>query len=243
MVHKPRVYQILRRSGMITTRGQAQKLIEEGKITINGKIIHSLEFQFNPAKETLLLDLQPLAAAKNFRYIMLHKPIGYITATKPLDGRKPVMDLLDLPPPLKNTLSPIGRLDVETSGLLIITNDGKFARTLLDPHKKVEKEYRVETEGSLNNAHLQHIQRGIPIEVDGKPYRTLPAKAILEHQTASKTILRLIISEGKKRQIRLMMKALGHPVLNLKRIRVGKLFLGNLPVGKWKEITKKDVLD
>src|SRR3989344_7347627 len=133
MVHKPSIYQILRKAGIIYTRKDAEELLKSKKILVNGKSISGLDYQCNPKKSTILIDGKPLPTPTIFNYFMLHKPVGYVTSKQRDRNKKNVMELLHEPPELMNSLFPVGRLDYNTSGLLIITNDGKLAKRLLDP--------------------------------------------------------------------------------------------------------------
>ena len=176
------------------------------------------------------------------KYYLLHKPVGFVTS-KQRDRAKPhVMELFHEEQELMHSLFPVGRLDFNTSGLLIVTNDGTVAKKILDPVKKIEKEYWVEVESQLTVDDLANIEHGFMISVDNEKYTTLPAPIKILNQNKHSTVYSLILREGKKRQIRLMMATLGHPVISLHRVRIGKLELGDLPVGKYKEISPSDII-
>jgi 23S rRNA pseudouridine2605 synthase len=172
---------------------------------------------------------------------MLHKPEGYVTTTKDPFGRKTVMGLLD-PLNTRERLYPVGRLDFDTSGLLILTNDGDLTFALTHPGKQVEKTYVAKVRGIPTTQELENFRNGLKIE----NYVTAPAKAEVINKPGSTgdarvTQLRIVLREGKSRQVRKMCEAIGHPVISLKRIATGKLFLGDLPKGAWRALTKQEV--
>lgn len=242
MVHKQTIYQLLRKAGMISLRENAEVLIKEGKITVNDKPISRLDYQVNPKKETIIVDGKQLVLAIPQKIFMLHKPTGYLTTKMAFFGRKNVMVLIQEDKQLMNALFPVGQLDFNTSGLLIITNDGALAKRLLDPEKKVEKEYVVEIMGRLSDEAIEKIKKGVGIQLDEKEYTTLPAEIRLKERNPQRTVFILTLHEGKKRQIRRMMDVLGHEILKLHRFRIGKLLLGDLPMGKYKEVQKEDIV-
>jgi 23S rRNA pseudouridine2605 synthase len=174
---------------------------------------------------------------------MLHKPEGYVTTTKDPFGRKTVMSLLDLLN-TRERLYPVGRLDFDTSGLLILTNDGELTFALTHPGKQVEKTYVAKVRGIPAARELASFSNGLKID----NYVTAPAKAEVINKSGGKPIgsarvtqLRIVLREGKSRQVRKMCEAIGHPVISLKRIATGKLFLGDLPKGAWRALTKSEV--
>ncbi|MBI2666994.1 rRNA pseudouridine synthase [Candidatus Woesearchaeota archaeon] len=245
MVHKSTIYQLLRKAGIISLRKDAEMLVREGKISVDEKIIFRLDYQINPKKEKIAIDgkillseSEPPVAKKIF---MLHKPIGYLTTKIKVHGRKNVMELLHEDTRLMNSLFPVGQLDYNTSGLLIITNDGSLAKRLLDPYKKVEKEYLVEISGRLSDEAVKKIKKGMIIQLEEGTYKTLSAEIQIKERTTQKTIFTLTLHEGKKRQIRRMMQTLGYLVVKLHRFRIGKLMLGDLSKGKYREVRKEEI--
>ena len=263
MVHKPTIYQILRKAGIISLRSEAEVLVRAGNITLNEKKITRLDYQFNPKKETLLVHGKKIPSTTlpkiSQKIFMLHKPVGYLTTKKTVQGRKKVMDLLHENKPLMNSLFPVGQLDYMTSGLLLITNEGKLARKILSPvshlekypASHLEKEYLVEISGALSEQDIQRIQQGMTILLESGPYITLPAEIQIKENSSTKNnflktsykknLFTITLHEGKKRQIRRMMETLGHKVIALHRFRIGKLFLGNLPEGKYREVKKEEI--
>ena len=239
MAKKLRLYQYLRQSGLIGSLEDAKELIKQRKITVNGKVVSFLHFQINPKKDLIKIDGKDIIIDIPKIYFMLNKPVGYITSPQGNDKqRNNVLDLIKVDEKLKKTLFAAGRLDLNTSGLLLITNDGNFVRRILHPRNHIEKEYEVKIENPLSAEEINKIEKGFKIEINDKKYHTMPAKVKLLQDN----IYSLTICEGKKRQIRVMMKTLGHPVLELKRVRLGKLKLGKLEVGKFIEIKKEDAV-
>src|SRR3989344_924626 len=239
MAKKLRLYQYLRQSGLIESLEEAKELVKLRKITVNDKIVQFLHFQINPKKDIIKIDGKIIIIDIPKVYLMLNKPIGYITSPQGKDKeRNNVLELIKVDEKLKKTLFAAGRLDMNTSGLLLITNDGKFVKRILHPRNHIEKEYEVKIEKELTSEEINKIEKGFKIKINGKSYQTLLAKV----QSLVGNIYSLAICEGKKRQIRVMMKTLGHPVLELKRARLGKLKLGKLEVGKFIEIKKEDVV-
>lgn len=242
MTHKPRIYQLLRQAGVIRTHEDAIRLFKAGKVLVNGRPVFNPEFQVNPKKKPVVVDGKPLILEIPKKYFVLNKPAGYLSTIKPVVGRSHVMELLKVEDSLKKTLFPVGRLDYETTGLMIVTNDGGLAHRVLRPEKKVEKEYRVVISGELDKTGLQALESGVAIQVDGQSYTTQPAKVSNVRMENNRTELTLVIKEGKKRQIRLMIAALGHVVLSLQRVRIGGLTLGNLAEGEYRELSKEEMV-
>lgn len=241
MVHKPRIYQLLRRAGLIDTRNDALVLLKSGKVLVNDKPVFNPDFQVNPKKEKITINDKPLTLEIQKKYFILNKPAGYLTSKKRSHGKRSVMELIHEPPLLKNTLFPVGRLDVNSTGLLIITNDGELAHHILRPTHHIEKEYLVLIKGRITGSDAKKLESGIIIPIDEKPYKTLPAKVKIIKTTPQTTELTLTIIEGKKRQVRLMVAALGYTVLSLHRIRIGNLKLGDIPEGTYKEISSEKI--
>jgi len=239
MANKLRLYQFLRQSGEIASLEEAKGLVQQRKITVNDKIVPFLHFQINPKKDVIKINGKEVNITAPKIYLMLNKPVGYITSPQGKDKeRNNILDLIKVEEKIKKTLFAAGRLDMNTSGLLLITNDGNFVRRILHPGNHIEKEYEVKVDNPLTTEEINKLEKGLKIEINGKKYQTMPAKV----QLINDNTYSLIICEGKKRQIRVMMKTLGHPVLELKRVRLGKLKLGNLETGKYIEVKKEDIV-
>jgi pseudouridine synthase len=218
----------------ITSRRQADELIREGHVSINDRTITEMGVQINPACDRITIDGRMIQQITAYEHLILNKPPGYLTTvTDPFD-RPTVMDLL---PPGNTRLYPVGRLDLDTSGLLFFTNDGQLALALTHPRHLIEKEYQVKVKGSPAPDQLQVLANGVLLE-DG---RTAPAKVALEGIENGNAIIKIIIREGRKRQIKRMMSAVGHPVISLKRTAVGPLKLGGLKPGEYRRPTEVEL--
>ena len=231
---KERLQKILSSRG-VASRRQAEEMIKAGRVTCNGNICQ-LGDSADPAVDTILLDGKMLPTKEESIYIMLNKPRGYVTTLSDEAGRKTVADLLgDVP----ERVYPVGRLDMHSEGLLILTNDGDLAHHLTHPSHEVYKEYLVK---------LSPDEEGLPspekplsgsIELDGE--KLLPAKCRLLAKTESGYIMTIAIRQGKNRQIRRMCAKCGYTVNSLKRVSEGDVKLGELPSGRWRYLTEKEI--
>src|SRR3989344_5703802 len=224
MSKKLRLVQFVRQKGFEVK--EALDLIRGGQVIVNNFPAKNPNFQINPKKEIVEIKAKVSLANIPRKYYLLNKPIETITTTGK-DNRKTVMDCIKIDSQIKKTLFPVGRLDYKTTGLLIITNDGHFARKILNPQAGVEKEYRAVVKGTLSPTDIKELQEGVLIKVDEKKNKTKPAK-INVITSGENTTCSMIITEGKKRQVRLMFLEVGHKVLELERIRIGRLLLGDL---------------
>lgn len=225
---------MLARSGL-GSRRRIVALIKRGGIAINGEIVQSFNEPVDPAKDVITIDGEAVSiAAQPMVYVMLNKPRGVISSTSGRKGEKTVLDLL----PQKYhriRLYPVGRLDKDSTGLILLTNDGDLTLHLTHPRFEHEKEYLVRVEQDLAPEEIRALQRGIDLE-DGK---TSPAEVkALKHPLGCYS---LTIHEGKKREVRRMFAALGYRVIELKRVRLGSLRLGTLPEGEIRELTLAEV--
>ncbi len=216
------------------SRRSVEKLIYEGKIKVNGKICKEPGKQIDINKDEVFFNNEKLQLPNKNIYIMLNKPVHYLVTTKDSFGRKTVYDLL---PDFGLHLFPIGRLDYNSEGLLLFTTDGEFANNIIHPRYKLEKSYKVKVKGYINESQLKMLRNGV--KIDGK--MTLPAKVFVKKRTKEETILRMIITEGRKRQIRKMIKTVGSEVLSLKRLQIGDVKLGKLPNGMWRFLLPSEV--
>lgn len=213
----------------IASRRQSERLIIEGKISVNGRKVNILGSKINPRKDEVKV-CGKAVERKKIIYIILNKPDGYLSTCK--KGREKGETALDLVS-VKERLYPVGRLDKNSSGLLLLTNDGDLALKLTHPRYEHEKEYEVEANKNLSGRDLKKMSEGLII--DGK--KTLPAR--VEKSTPKK--FKIILREGRKRQIRRMANVLGYQVKKLRRVRIGGLKLGNLPSGKWRYLTEEEI--
>lgn len=222
---RARLQRILAAAG-VASRRSAEQWIRAGRVAVNGETAR-LGDSADPDVDAITLDGRPLERETR-TYWMLHKPRGVLTTTRDTHGRRTVLDLL--PADERRRLFPVGRLDRDTEGLLLLTNDGDVAQALLHPSRGSEREYRVSARGRVAPDSLARLARGIVLD-DGRtaPARVGPARYDRRRDTST---FRLTLVEGRKRQIRRAMRALGHPVLTLVRTRMGPLSLGRLPSGQ-----------
>lgn len=217
----------------IASRRAAKKAIHEGRVTVNGAPVFVPGHPIDANTDCVACDGKRVTSTAERLYVMLHKPAGYVTTRRDERGRPTVMDLVQ---DISENIYPVGRLDLETEGLLLLTNDGDFAYRLTHPRHEIPKTYLVWVDGSPSEKAVQRLREGITIR-SGK---TAPAKVSrLGDSTGSQ--FKVILHEGKKRQVRLMFKAVGHRVVRLKRIQVGELRLGNLPLGKHRLLSPAEV--
>jgi pseudouridine synthase len=225
----------------VASRRRAEELIASGRVRVNGETITTQGARVDPLHDRILVDGRLVQSVSEHVYLLLHKPSGYVTTASDPEGRPTVLDLL--PSELRALrVYPVGRLDRDTSGLLLITNDGEFALRLSHPRYRTEKQYEALVHGLLSDAELRALRRGVQItEDDGHKHQTAPARASVLQQKGSDSLLLLTIQEGHKRQVRRMLLAVGHMVIQLQRVAVGPLSLQDLPVGEWRHLTAVEV--
>jgi len=233
-MEKIRLQKILSESG-ICSRRKAEELINSGRVIVNGKPA-KLGDKAND-KDVILVDGERLKYTKKRKklYIMLNKPRGYVTTMSDELDRKCVTELLT---GIDERVYPIGRLDRNSEGLLLFTNDGNFANNIMHPSKHVSKTYRVTLHSAVSEQQLITLQNGVKLD-DGTV--TLPATVSVEVASAERTVLRITIHEGKNRQIRRMCESLGLEVARLRRTSIGPVKLGMLKPGTWRELTSEEV--
>lgn len=220
------------------SRRSCEELIIQGRVRVNGQVAQ-LGQKADPNRDTITLDGEPLAAPERLTYILLHKPRGVVSSLEPQGDRKTVVDLVRL----KLRLYPVGRLDVESEGLILLTNDGELANRLTHPRYEVEKEYRVLVKGTPDEEQLDIWRRGVVLKdpETGAQVRTLPARVTREGPSHATTWLRVVMREGRKHEIRDIGATLGLPVKRLIRVRMGSLQLGELKPGEWRSLTTAEV--
>jgi len=227
-----RLQKILAKSGLASRRS-AEQLIRDGRIHVNGQKVQEMGHKADPACDLITCDGKPISFEQKI-YILLNKPAGYVTTLSDPQGRPVVTDLLsDIP----LRLFPVGRLDLDTEGALLMTNDGSLANSILHPKFEVNKTYEALVTGSPSPESLKHLEQGL--DIDG--IRTRPAAVQVLKRTPTQTLIKIIIHEGKKRQVRKMFQAIHHRVLHLKRTAYGRLSLGALPLGKYRILSSNDV--
>ncbi len=226
----------------IASRRHAEILIEAGRVRVNGQVVTTQGARIDPRRDNITVDGKPVQAGEKLVYVMLHKPTGYVSTANDPRKRPTVVDLL--PPELRRLrLYPVGRLDIDTSGLLLLTNDGEFALHLTHPRYSMDKHYRALVKGYPPESALNALRRGVEIvEDNGGHHKTSPAKVSIYKQVGGNCWLSLTIHEGHKRQVRRMLAAAGYPVLELMRVGIGSLELGDLPVGQWRNLTEDEVI-
>ena len=220
----------------VASRRKAEELILNKKVKVNGNIIEELSYQVNEEIDIVEVDGVKISLDENLVYILLNKPEGYITTVKDQFDRPSVLDLLS---DVKERVFPVGRLDYETSGLLLLTNDGDLTYKLTHPKHEIDKTYIAKVKGKLTDEEIKNFKSGLYIE----DYKTAPAKLkVLEYDnTKNISTLEIKIHEGKNRQVRKMCKAINHPVLRLKRVAMGKINLKGCKIGQYRNLTSEEV--
>lgn len=218
----------------VASRSVATQWIKAGRVRVNDKVERNAERWVHIDCDRVAVDGRALSEARKI-YLMLNKPAGVLTSFGDPQARRTVYDYLT---GLNSWVFPVGRLDKDTSGLLLLTNDPDFGNRLTDPQSKVRKHYLAKINAVLTEAELERLRRGIEIEPG---VMTLPCTVLRTRHTEKFSWLEMILTEGKNRQIRRMIEALGHTVLKLVRVRIGNLPLGDLPVGKWRLLSREEV--
>lgn len=222
------------------SRRSCEDLIAQGRVRVNGQVAQ-LGQKADPARDTITLDGEPLAAPERPTHILLHKPRGVVSSLDPQGDRQTVVDLVRL----KLRLYPVGRLDAESEGLILLTNDGELANRLTHPRYEVEKEYRVLVKGTPDHERLEVWRRGVVLKnpETGEQVRTLPARVTADAPGHGSTWLTVVMREGRKHEIRDVGATLGLPVKRLIRVRMGSLLLGDLKPGAWRSLTSAEVAE
>jgi len=217
----------------IASRRQCEILIQQGRVAVNGSIVTTLGTKVLPGSDKVTVNGKPVGLEQKV-YIALNKPVGVICTSQDTHGRKLVLELL---PSTLPRLYTVGRLDQDSEGLLLLTNDGTFSLRLTHPRYKMPKTYRVEVEGELTSAQIARLIAGVMSEGE-----RLRAEKVLDVQYQNATTeCRVVLAEGKKRQIRRMMATVGCPVRRLVRLKIGSLDLGNLKTGQWRYLSHEEV--
>ena len=253
-----RLQKILAQAG-VASRRAAEKLIEEGRVSVNGRTVREMGVKADPIADDIRVDGRRLRAPERHRYILLNKPAGVVTTRSDPQRRQTVIDLLH---GVREYVYPVGRLDYDSEGLLLLTNDGDLAARLTHPRHEVERTYEAYVAGTPDEEAMERLRRGIPL--DGKrtmpaevkllsravlhkaaPHKAAPHKAVAgEKRTSDRRangVLLITIREGRNRQVRRMCEAVGHPVRKLRRVRIGPITDRRLRVGEWRELTRQEV--
>jgi pseudouridine synthase len=224
-----RLNKYLGRSG-VASRRQADEIIAEGRVTVNGVRVTLPGSKVDEQTDRVELDGKRVLPVSGYLYVMLHKPRGYVSTVRDPHAPRSALDLVRV----KRRLYPVGRLDKDSEGLLLLTDDGELTLRLTHPRYEHEKEYRLLVRGTPGADNLDRLRQGVLLE-DGL---TAPATVLVEREEIQETWVRVTLHEGRKRQLRRMFEAIGHPVLKLIRVRVGTLQLGNLAPGKWRFLSE-----
>ncbi|MHC1721178.1 MAG: pseudouridine synthase [Clostridiaceae bacterium] len=216
----------------VASRRKCEEIILSGRVKVNGQVVSVLGSKVNEEDE-VFLDGKPILPEKNKVYIALNKPVGYVSTVKDEKGRKTIIDLIDI----KERIYPIGRLDYDTSGLILLTNDGEIYNKVVHPREEKNKVYIALLEGIPSGEDIAYFRNGI--NIDGCV--TATASLIIINIVGKNAEVEITIHEGRNRQIRKMCDKICHPVITLKRIRIGQISLDDLPEGKWRHLTEEEV--
>lgn len=246
--HRPRLQKILAQAGLASRRA-AERLIAEGRVTVNGRIVRDMGVKADPASDDIRVDGRRVRRPEPRRYILLYKPTGVITTRFDPRRRTTVMDLLG---GVRESVYPVGRLDCDSEGLLLLTNDGSLALQLTHPRHGIERTYEARVTGAPDARALARLRSGVLL--GGR--RTAPATVTViasdpgtrrrhtggarQESARQETVLRITIREGRNRQVRRMCAAVGHPVRSLRRVRIGPLADARLKPGEWRDLTVRE---
>ena len=218
----------------VASRRTSEKIILDGRVAVNGRIITEMGVQVDESKDTVTLDGEIIRPEEEKHYIAYNKPVGEVTTASDPEGRATVMDkFADYPV----RLFPVGRLDYDSEGLLLLTNDGDMMNRVLHPSHEVLKTYWTKMSSHVTREEIAALRKGVMI--DGK--LTFPASVRLIRENTFDTVLLISIHEGRNRQVRKMAEAVGHKVISLRRVGFGPVSLGDLPSGMWRPLTKDEI--
>lgn len=238
-----RLQKVLSGAG-VGSRRACEELILAGEVIVNGHIVNTLPAWVNPNEDHIVVSGQTVRTNAPLVYVLLFKPRGVICSNAPQEGRRRAIDLV--PHPKRVRLFPVGRLDVDSSGLIVLTNDGALAARLTHPRYGIKKEYEVTVRGELSDKALKRLRRGMMLADRRSRGRVKAKKASASkvevlHRDRERTRLRVVLAEGRNRQVRRMMARLGHPVRKLRRLRIGPLNLKGLRPGQWRDLSPWEV--
>ncbi|MBI5879414.1 MAG: rRNA pseudouridine synthase [Chloroflexi bacterium] len=229
-----RLHKVLADAG-VASRRHAEALIADGRVRVNGVVVREMGVQVKPDRDRIQVDGQPVEIRQDHVYLALNKPRGVVSTASDPEGRKTVIDLV----PRDRRVYPVGRLDYDSEGLMLLTDDGAMANRLLHPRYEQEREYRALVTGTPPDTVLKKLCEGIDLE-DG---HTAPARFEIDSRVSGDAWLRVIMREGRNRQVRRMLEAVGYPVKRLVRARLATLRLGDLASGQWRRLTPREVAD
>jgi len=229
---RERLQKVLARAG-VGSRRRCEEYIRSGRVRVNGRTVTEMGLKVDPRRDTIIFDGKPVRSEQHI-YLLLNKPVGYVSTVSDPQGRPIVTDLI---PNIDKRIYPVGRLDLDSEGALLLTNDGRLTNRILHPRYGVAKTYQVTLAKRPSAAKLKQLEQGIVL--DGA--KTLPARIRFLRNRKNGILLEVILHEGKKRQIRKMFAAIGHRVLRLKRTAYGGLSLGTLRPGEYRSLSAKDL--
>lgn len=223
----------------IAARRKCEEYILEGRVKVNGQVVTELGTKINPEIDVVEFDEKKVEKVEQHVYILLNKPIGYVTTVKDQFDRPTVLDLVKT----KEKVIPVGRLDMYTSGALLLTNDGEFVNKITHPKNEVEKTYTVTVKGIVNNDDVEKLENGVEIPIDDETFVTGKAKVKILKTEEEKNFSRLQITihEGKNREVRKMCEAIGRKVLALHRRKIGNLDVKSLKIGQWRFLSDYEI--
>ena len=223
----------------IASRRKCEELIQSGKVMVNGKVVETLGTKINPKEDKVTYNGKIVENSLQKTYILLNKPIGYVTTAKDQFKRDTVLDLIKI----NKRIVPCGRLDMYTSGALILTDDGDFVYKITHPKHEIDKTYTVTIKGIVTNEEVQKLRQGVEIDDNGEKYITKKANVRILKTDIEKDISRLeiVIHEGKNRQVRKMCEAVGRKVLALHRSKIGNIGVKDLKIGTWRYLKKHEI--
>lgn len=216
----------------VASRRKSEVLIQQGLITVNGQVITEMGYKVVPGEDVVAFQGKIVTPEEHYIYIMLNKPEGIITSSDDQFNRETVIDLIDC----DYRIYPVGRLDYDTSGLILLTNDGTFANQMMHPKYKISKTYHALVKGIPTESEIKAFEKGLLI--DGSYTQPAILKVL---KKGSVTLLEIVISEGRNRQVRKMCDAIGHPVQKLKRVAIGNIMLGSLAKGEWRYLSDMEI--
>ncbi|MFA9397152.1 MAG: pseudouridine synthase [Clostridiaceae bacterium] len=216
----------------VASRRKCEAIILQGRVSVNRKIVNELGNKVS-LEDQVCVDGELLIDNEEKVYIALNKPVGYLSTVTDDRGRKTILDLVKV----KQRIYPIGRLDYDSSGLILLTNDGEIYNKIIHPRVSVDKVYRVEVSGKIDENSIKILEDGV--DIGG--YVTKPARVELKKITKGNSTLEIIIHEGKNRQIRRMCKNVGYPVITLERVRIGQIYIDEILSGKYRKLTNEEI--
>ncbi|MGI6081409.1 MAG: pseudouridine synthase [Limnochordia bacterium] len=232
-MERQRLQKVLAARG-VASRRRAEEMIRQGRVCVNGQVITQMGFRVDPRTDRISVDGIPIQGSSRLVYLALNKPVGVISSARDPRGRKTVVDLIT---GVSERIYPVGRLDADSEGLVLLTNDGELALRLMHPRYGVSKLYRVWVKSKPSKQVLQALENGVML-TDGL---TAPARVRLGTNDENGTQLEIELSEGRNRQIRRMCEAVGHPVVRLRREKIGPLALGSLREGQWRRLSAAEL--